>query len=110
MKINKYTGKLDSIEVCEGFGDNYLTDDTCCVCLYRTMTKTTCNHSVCIECCSNMRTRCPNKDLVCPLCREKFIIQDDDCESDYESEDESDIEDDDEETDDDDEISNENED
>ena len=101
MKINKYTGKLDSVEVCEGFGDKYLTDDTCCVCLDRTITKTTCNHSVCIECCSNMRTRSPNKDLVCPLCREKFIIQDENCESDYESEDESEVdEDDDEETDD----------
>ena len=110
MKINKYTGKIDSVEVCEGFGEHYLTDDTCCVCLDRTMTKTTCNHSVCIECCSNMRTRSPNKDLVCPLCREKFIIQDENCESDYESEDESDVDEDDDEETDDDEFNNENED
>jgi hypothetical protein len=50
-----------------------------------------------------------NKDLVCPLCREKFIIQDANCESDYESEDGSDDDDDDDddETVDEDEVNNE---
>lgn len=94
MRINKYTGKFNSVEVCEGFGDSYLTDDTCCVCLDKTMTKTTCNHSVCIECSNNMRIRSPNKDLVCPLCRDAFIIRTNDTDSDddtiYDSDDDND--------------------
>lgn len=82
MRINKYTGKFNSVEVCEGFGDSYLTDDTCCVCLDKTITKTTCNHSLCIECCNNMRTTRTNRDLICPLCRDTFIIRTDENESD----------------------------
>jgi hypothetical protein len=51
----------------EGFGNKYLGDDVCCVCLEHTDTKTTCNHSICIECWQDLR------ENVCPICREKYI-------------------------------------
>lgn len=54
MKVNKYSGKLNCLEVFEGFGDLYLVDDICCICLDKTMTKTSCNHSICIECCNHL--------------------------------------------------------
>lgn len=89
MHINKYTGRFNSVEVCEGFGDSYLTEDSCCVCLDKTMTKTTCNHSVCIECSNHMRITSPNRDLVCPLCRDTFIIRTNDTDTDEDSIDDS---------------------
>jgi hypothetical protein len=94
MKINKYSGKLNCFEVFEGFGDQYLVDDICCICLDKTMTKTSCNHSICIECCNYMKTSCPNKDLTCPLCRNKFLLNDNDNNYDDDSsDDDSDIDD-----------------
>lgn len=93
MKVNKYSGKLNCVEVFEGFGDLYLVDDICCICLDKTMTKTSCNHSICIECCNHMKVSSPHKDLVCPLCRTNFVLQNYDTTYDDSSDDDSDDED-----------------
>jgi hypothetical protein len=93
MKVNKYSGKLNCVEVFEGFGDMYLVDDICCICLDKTMTKTSCNHSICIECCNHMKVSSPHKDLVCPLCRTNFVLQNYDTTYDDSSDDDSDDED-----------------
>ena len=82
MKLNRYSGKFDTTIVCEGFGDDYLSDEACCVCHEKTITKTTCFHSICIDCCNKMKKVTKSRDLKCPLCRSIFMIQDDDDEYD----------------------------
>ena len=82
MKLNKYSGKFDTTIVCEGFGDDYLSDEVCCVCLEKTITKTTCYHSICVDCCNKMKKVSKSRDLKCPMCRSIFMIQDDDDEYD----------------------------
>lgn len=78
MKLNKYSGKFNTTIICEGFDSCYLTDEVCCVCLQNTVTKTTCLHSICIDCCHQMKKTTISRDLTCPLCRSLFLIQDDD--------------------------------
>ena len=54
--------------------DVELTHGDCVVCFEKTQTKTTCNHCVCIMCCSKVKT---NDDYVkpCPICREPLYVK-----------------------------------
>ena len=52
-------------------------DDTCCVCLEQTLTKTCCNHSLCFYCWENIKPIEQDddpemKDIFCPMCREEI--------------------------------------
>ena len=104
MKLNKYTGRFDTLNIWEGFDSCYLGDEICCVCLEKTTTLTTCAHSICVDCCHHMHKLKPSKTLSCPTCRRQFQLfnsyddtDDDDDEDDDDDDDEDDDDDDDEE-------------
>ncbi len=50
------------------FKDKYLNSKECCVCFEKTKDSTICNHSLCIECWSNLQT------YSCPTCRRDNIV------------------------------------
>jgi hypothetical protein len=49
------------------FGSTYLDEGECCVCYEKTLTKTKCNHFLCLECWTRLKTN------DCPCCRNKKI-------------------------------------
>ena len=60
IKFNKLSGFFES----ENSNTDYSNVGDCCICYDKTMTKTTCNHHMCIECWCNIT----NKNE-CPYCR-----------------------------------------
>ncbi len=60
------------------FGTAFQDNDDCCICLEKTMTKTNCEHFLCVRCWAKL------KKARCPMCRQPKIYMYD---SDEESED-----------------------
>jgi len=87
LKFNKLKGKFQ-YKITPNFNsilsNAVFTYGECCVCLENTITKLKCNHNICYECKSQLKT---NK---CPMCRKGFCTCDecDDC-NDTDSESES---------------------
>ena len=54
------------------FGFEYSDSVDCIVCYDKTYTKTSCSHSLCVECWSNLRK------YECPLCRNFLSMRDED--------------------------------
>jgi hypothetical protein len=74
LKINKVTGIIEHIydktyeQIClDEFGTNYFCNTNCSICDEKTLTKTNCNHPICVECWSQI------KNKTCPLCRQDNI-------------------------------------
>ena len=68
---------------CQEFKDEenmVLSMNECCVCFTLTKTTTNCDHPVCLECISKLRTEAVNdeqsniKQKSCPLCRQRILF------------------------------------
>jgi len=69
MKLDKTFGKLLT-ETCEEDFDDYIDGEDCCVCYHKTVTRTDCEHHLCISCWNSMF----KNDLIkCPLCNSEYI-------------------------------------
>jgi hypothetical protein len=75
LKLNKTYGIIEHIYdktyeqiSLDEFGTTYISNDTCSICNEKTLTKTNCGHSVCVECWSKL------KNTSCPLCRQNNIF------------------------------------
>jgi hypothetical protein len=78
LRYDNKTGKIDGDEEDNQFFRELITNpniifkelETCCVCSEITKTKTQCNHTLCLICCSKIK---PVEDKKCPICRELII-------------------------------------
>lgn len=62
-------GKVNPEYLCfDIFGDEFINSADCCVCLDKTSTFTDCNHPLCVECWSYL------KSDDCPICRNHGIV------------------------------------
>jgi hypothetical protein len=97
IKIDKLNGKFTTTTptpqdmktnamwtaFCQEFKDDEhmgLSMNECCVCFTLTKTTTNCEHAVCLECISKLRTEAVNdeqsniKQKSCPLCRQRILF------------------------------------
>ena len=76
FRISSNTGKLyvqTNNIIDEELSGNYLLGEECSVCMEKTVTKTTCNHYLCI-CCWN---KLGHKKILCPICRKQITSRQD---------------------------------
>jgi hypothetical protein len=97
IKIDKLNGKFTTTTptpqdmktnamwtaFCQEFKDDEhmgLSMNECCVCFTLTKTTTNCEHAVCLECISKLRTEAVNdeqsniKQKSCPMCRQRILF------------------------------------
>lgn len=73
FKLDKTFGKLVTEKCQEAFMD-YIDGENCCICFEKTITKTSCQHFLCIKCWDELR----KTSKKCPICRRAhFTIFDD---------------------------------
>lgn len=73
--VSRQTGKIiivpkDNID--EELNGMYLLGEECSVCFEKTITKTPCNHSLCIHCWNKIGNR---NYLLCPICRQQIFLK-----------------------------------
>ena len=67
LKFNKRLGRFLGYKR-QNYNKNHIQGDDCHVCFEPTKSKTSCNHSLCVECCQHL-----GDNPKCPTCREPDI-------------------------------------